>query len=493
MTFWTDLGVDMTSVLQIALPILYWLVVASATFRLIMKRQVVSVTLAWLMVIFLIPFIGVFLYLIIGEIYLGKERAKNADAMKEPFHEWVSDLNAAPRLVLKKASALATPLFDLCRKRLSIPCLMGNELHLLDNATTAMRQVVEDIDEANDSIKMVFYIWHNGGLVDEVKEALIRAQKRGVSCHVMLDSVGSAAFFKSKVPAEMKAVGIDIVEALHVSPIRMFFRRMDLRQHRKIIVIDNSIAYTGSMNMVDPAYFKQGANVGQWIDVMVRMTGPIAAVLNGLHAWDWEIETGQRMLPPHPTQTAVAVSGQNSHAVQLLATGPGFPEDLMNQSLLSAIYAATTEVVITTPYFVPSNSLVEALKVVSFRGVKVRLIVPKHNDSTMVKWASRAFFDELLSAGVRIHQFTGGLLHTKSVLVDNQLSMVGTVNMDMRSLWLNLEVTVAVDDPVFANEVALLQESYLAQSERLDAALWAERPLKKKLLEKLFFIMSPLL
>ncbi len=492
MTFWDDMGVDMGYVLQIMLPIMYWLLVASVTFRLIMKRQVVSVTLAWLMVIFLFPFIGVFLYLIIGEVYLGKERAKNANAMMAPFYHWVSDLNAAP-LVLKQASVIASPLFKLCQQRLSIPCLMGNELHLLDNAETALKSVVSDIDKAEDSIKMVFYIWHNGGLVDEVKEALIRAQARGVDCHIMLDSVGSSAFFKSKVPAQMRAAGIHIIEALHVSPIRMFFRRMDLRQHRKIIVVDNVIAYTGSMNMVDPAYFKQGANVGQWIDVMVRMDGPIAAVLNGLHAWDWEIETGQRMLPPHPTHPAIEVSGHNSHAVQLLATGPGFPEDLMNQSLLSAIYAATTDVVITTPYFVPSGSLVEALKVVSYRGVKVKLIVPKHNDSTMVKWASRAYFDELLAAGVEIHQFTGDLLHTKSVLVDDQLSMVGTVNMDIRSLWLNLEVTIAVDDPLFASEVALLQEGYLNQSERLDVQQWAARPFRKKLLEKLFFIMSPLL
>ena len=169
------------------------------------------------------------------------------------------------------------------------------------------------------------------------------------------------------------------------------------------------------------------------------------------------------------------------------------PDDLIAQSLATVIYAARESIVITSPYFVPSHNIAEALRIAAFRGVDITLILPKNNDSLMVRWASRTFFDDLLEAGVKIYHFEAGLLHTKSILIDNKLALVGTVNMDLRSFLLNFEITIAVEDRNFANEIATLHENYLANSSELNMQEWLNRPFYHRIIERLFFLFSPLL
>jgi cardiolipin synthase len=177
----------------------------------------------------------------------------------------------------------------------------------------------------------------------------------------------------------------------------------------------------------------------------------------------------------------------------VIASGPGFPEEMIHQALLTAVYSAREQLIMTTPYFVPSDDLLHAICTAALRGVEVSIIVPHDNDSMMVRWASRAFFSELLDAGVKIYQFKGGLLHTKSVLVDGQLSLVGTVNLDMRSLWLNFEITLVIDDAGFGNDLACVQDDYVARSQLLDAQEWLKRPFWHRIVERLFYFFSPLL
>jgi cardiolipin synthase len=291
----------------------------------------------------------------------------------------------------------------------------------------------------------------------------------------------------------MRNAGIEVVESLKVNLFRVFLRRMDLRQHRKVVLIDNYIAYTGSMNMVDPRYFKQDAGVGQWIDLMARMEGPVASTMGIVYACDWEIETGKRILPPPPDVNIMPFEQESGHTIQVIASGPGFPEEMIHQALLTAVYSAREQLIMTTPYFVPSDDLLHAICTAALRGVEVSIIVPRDNDSTMVRWASRSFFSELLEAGVNIYQFEDGLLHTKSVLVDGQLSLVGTVNLDMRSLWLNFEITLVIDDDGFGSDLACVQDDYIARSQLLNAKEWQKRPFWHRIVERLFYFFSPLL
>lgn len=480
-------------ILVYIVPVLAWLTIISVTLRLLVKKQSSSATLSWLMLIYLVPIVGVIAYLIFGEVKLGTKRANLFKTLHPKYSQWLAHLSEQSELISVPKNLRYRPLFDLNYHRLGIPCIKGNELHILDTPESIIHSIIEDIQRAQYSINMVFYIWSNKGMVEKVSQALLEAKQRGVEIRILLDSVGSRPFLKSKICRQLREQGIEIVETLHVNLFRMFFSRIDLRQHRKIIVIDNQIAYTGSMNMVDPAFFKQDSKVGNWVDVMVRVNGAVSAVLNSLHAWDWEIETGVELPLFLPNCPIVPIDDNDTHSVQVIATGPAFPDDLAPQSLALAIYAARESIVITSPYFVPSHSIAEALRIAALRGVEVSIILPKKNDSLMVGWASRTFFDDLLAAGVKIYEFNAGLLHTKSVLIDNRLALVGTMNMDLRSFFLNFELAIAVEDRAFANEVAILHESYVANSDLLNSEKWLERPFYNRIIERLFFLFSPLL
>lgn len=469
----------------------YWILVAGVTLRVVLKRRAVSVSLAWLMIIYLIPFVGLIGYVLFGELNLGRKRAERAKEMLAPFTQWFSQLDDCHAHAPEHFGRHIYRIDELCNNRLGLPALSGNTLHLQRTPQEILNSVIDDIESAQHEIRMMFYIWHPGGLADAVGAALIRAAQRGVDVKLLLDSAGSPRFFRSPWLGQMQEAGIDVIQALEVSPWRIFLRRLDLRQHRKIIVIDNTVAYTGSMNMVDPAFFKQDSGVGQWVDIMVRLTGPTVNVLSAIHCWDWEVETGKREFPPLPE--CKLSPDQAQHPVQVVPSGPGMPEHLISQVLTLAINQANESVRITTPYFVPSNDLLETLKMTAQRGIRVELIIPHKNDSLMVQWASRAFYTELMLAGVKIFEFYGGLLHTKSVVIDEQFCLVGTVNMDMRSLWLNFEVTLAVDDEDFTKEMYELQQGYMNQSHPVVLQDWAERPFYYRFLERTFYLFNPLL
>lgn len=487
------MNIKIEHIIPYIIPALIWILTISITLRLLFKKQSVTAMLSWLMVVYIFPGIGIFAYLIFGEINLGKKRLAKLMMIRPKFIDWYKEFNTHESLISGNSPLRYRPLINLVQKRLTIPCVIGNELHVLNNSEDILRCIIQDINLAQQSINMVFYIWQDGGIVDEVEQALINARRRGVPVKILLDSVGSRPFIKSKKINELRSYGVEFVECLHANIFRMFFYRIDLRQHRKIIVIDNHISYTGSMNMVDPRYFKQDAHVGEWVDMMVRMVGPVSSILNSLHACDWELETNQILPVAIPKNIQLSIEEDNSHAVQVLASGPGYCEDLMEQSLSQAIYSARETITITSPYFVPSQEIAEALRVAAYRGVKVELILPKKNDSLMVDWASRTFFDDLLAAGVNIYKFDKGLLHTKSVLIDNRLALVGTMNMDVRSFLLNFEVMILVEDRSFADEIAQLQEGYRSNSIILDYDVWKIRPSYHRIIEKLFFLFSPLL
>ncbi|WP_068713416.1 cardiolipin synthase [Vibrio tritonius] len=470
---------------------IYWLLVAGVTLRVVLKRKAVSVSLSWLMIIYIIPIVGVLCYFLFGELNLGRKRAERAKVMFAPFEQWFRSLMDCQAHNPQGMGAHITKIDELCNHRMGIPALSGNTLTLQNSPSDILNSVIKDIESAQTSIYMVFYIWHPGGLTDAVASALIRAARRGVEVKLLLDSAGSARFFRSHWVNMMREADIHLVEVMHVNVLRIFLNRLDLRQHRKIIVIDEKIAYTGSMNMVDPAYFKQDSGVGQWIDVFVRVTGPTVNVLSAIHAWDWEFETGERRLPAIPECQLDPL--EHHHPIQVVPSGPGMPENLISQVLTLAMHQARKSVCITTPYFVPSADLLATIKMTAQRGVSVDIILPEKNDSYMVQWASRAFYEELMLAGVRIHEFHGGLLHTKSVVIDQKFCLIGTVNIDMRSLWLNFELTLAVDDEQFTKQLYWQQCDYMRQSKTIDAKQWKQRSLGHRFKERLFYLFSPLL
>ena len=281
--------------------------------------------------------------------------------------------------------------------------------------------------------------------------------------------------------------------ALPVGLVRGLLGRTDLRVHRKIVVIDGAVAWTGSMNMVDPRFFKQNAGVGEWVDAMARVEGPAAAQLAAVMLSDWIAEQGDSLEELLHDTGIAAAPPRGTAPVQVMASGPGWSGDGLMQIMLALINGARRELVLTTPYFVPEDALVTALRGAAARGVRVVVILPQRIDSLLVRYASRSFFDDILELGGEIHEFRAGLLHTKSITVDGKVAMFGTANFDMRSLWLNYEVSMLVYDEGFARDLRALQESYLQHSEALVPLAWSKRPMGERLLVSTMRLMSPLL
>ena len=458
---------------------------------IIAVRRPVGVAFAWIFIVMTFPVLGIGLYVLIGERPVGRKLTRKITRMNREYEKITENMRqqyAKDRLGMPfEDRALSL----LAEAKNGSPVVAGNKLELHTNSLEILQCFIDEINAAKKSLHLEFYIWALGGDADRVGEALIAAAKRGVSCKVLLDSLGSSAWFKSKWPARFRNAGIQVTEALPIQVGRFQFRRADLRLHRKIFVVDGSIVWTGSMNMVDPRTFKQDSGVGEWVDAMVRVEGPVAAQFELTFSFDWSVDNPK--ITHFNDRNHPAAPFEGAAIAQELASGPVYRDDILYQVLLSAIIDAREELTITTPYFGPDDGLLQALMASARRGVKVTLIVPKLNDSTLVAWSSKSYYADLLRSGVRIAEFRGGLLHTKSLLVDSRIAVFGSVNFDQRSLRLNFEISLIAYDKDFCAKLNQLVQSYLNESDFIDMTTWAKRPRWHHYLENAAHLTSPLL
>jgi len=461
--------------------------------RVIMRRLSVGESLAWILIVLGFPFLGPLIYMLMGELRLGHRRAHRFIELFPPIQQWLEELPRRHQVDWSRLGVECEPLSKLAQRSLGMPTLPGNQLELIDQWQQVFDRLIEDIDAATDTCHLEFYIWHLGGEVTKISDALVRATQRGVTCRVLVDAMGSRAFLGSEVATSLQAAGVQVQAALPGGLLRMPFVRFDLRMHRKIVVIDGTIAYTGSLNLVDPRYFKQDSGVGQWIDAMVRIQGPAVESLAITFLADWYVESDDSLEHLRETGGANSQPRLGESAVQVLPSGPVYRSDSIEQFLIMAVYAARKELVLTTPYFVPSEALRMALESAARRGVKVILIVPAKVDSLLVRYASQAFKGELLRAGVRVANFDGGLLHTKSVTVDGEISLFGSLNLDPRSFRLNFEISLSIYDSEFTGRLRALQQTYIDQSELIDLETWNSRPLTQRFAENCARLFGPLL
>ncbi|MDD2390542.1 MAG: cardiolipin synthase [Desulfobacterales bacterium] len=466
----------------------HWLIVVGLSLRVIARRLPVGVSLAWLAVVYAVPFAGAGAYLFFGGKRLDRRRITRHAMVQAIVDKAQSQLrhNAA---AAPTAACAAQPLYRQSLGLLGIPALNGNSMRLLCEFNEVFDSLASDIAAAQESCRLAFYIWHDGGRADDIVEALLRAQNRGVHCRILVDAVGSKVFLSKDNVRKLRTSGVEVVKALPPS----FRRRADLRNHRKIVVIDDRVAYTGSQNLVDPRFFKQDAGVGEWVDAVVRLEGPAVALLTNIFEADWSVETGATFEIPIPRSGSEQTNGSGGDLVQVVPSGPVPYPDAIRQLLLTTIYSAHQTLTLTTPYFVPDEAIQTALLSAAARGVEVSIVIPASNDSFLVRHASAANFEDLLKAGVRIALFQNGLLHTKSMVVDGSVTIFGSVNLDMRSFWLNFEVSLFVYGASFAAAIIELQQSYLVQSTLMDAKTWRQRPVRRRFLENFARLAGPLL
>ena len=472
-------------------PIAHTIIVTLFGIHLISARRPVGVAFAWFLIVIMLPLLGIALYILIGERPVGRKLTRKIIHMNQKYEKVTEMMRQQFVADRQKLPVEGRALSLLAESKNGSPVVAGNKIELHTNSLKILQNFIDEINRAKKSLHLEFYIWALGGDADRVCEALIAAAQRGIACRVLLDSLGSKDWFKSQWPKRFRSAGIQVTEALPIQIGRFQFRRADLRLHRKIFVIDGAVVWTGSMNLVDPRTFKQDSGVGEWVDAMVRIEGPVAAQFELTFAFDWSVDDPS--ISNFNDQEPPVSPREGGALAQEFSSGPVYRDDILYQVLLSAIMDAREELTITTPYFGPDDGLIQALMAAAARGVKVTLIVPKLNDSTLVAWSSKSFYEDLMNAGVSIAEFHGGRLHTKSLLIDKRIAIFGSVNFDQRSLRLNFEISLIVYNVDFCAKLERLIESYLEQSDYVDPKVWAKRPTWRRYIENAAHLTSPLL
>ena len=485
---------------------LVWAIVAVGAFAIHLLTVLRAVTrpnrtpasrVAWVAVIMCLPVIGVVAYLLLGETSIGHERVRR-------LHEAEQRLAAPSGAGAEPGDPVAAAVSDLCRSINGFGPTPGNRVVLLGDPAAspaeptldcdrAIKSLIEAIEAATEHVHVSFYIWLDDGNGGRVADAISAAARRGVACRVMVDALGSRDFVRGPRWRQLREAGAHLLAALQDIP-RMGHTavgRVDLRNHRKLVVIDNRIAFCGSQNCADPQ-FRVKARYAPWIDVLLRCEGPVVRQAQHLFLGTWIAETGEDLygLPaaaPEPERYDDGV------VAQMFGTGPTTPGNTMSDSFVSALYAAEHELIITTPYFVPDQALLRAVCAAPRRGVETTLVLPARNDSPLVAAASRSAYPDLLSCGVRLFEYPLGLLHTKSITVDARIALVGSANMDRRSLELNFENNLLVLDPGVTATIRDRQLGYLSQSTVVKAETVEDWPFRARLVNNVIGMASPLL
>jgi len=434
--------------------------------------------IAWVVVILSFPVLGIAAYVLFGETNLGRARV-------ERMHTVLKGLPDVGTASGRRDAALTggfpqryAHLFQLGKSVNGFHPVDGNRARLMPDSNAAIASIVADIDAARDHVHLLFYIWLPDNNGRKVVEALKRAAARGVTCRAMADSLGSRLMIHSAHWREMRKAGVRLAGALSIGNplLRPLKRRIDLRNHRKIVVIDHAVTYCGSQNCADPE-FRIKAKYAPWVDAMMRFEGPVALQNQYLFAADWGAETGEDLghLLSHPSDPL-----PEGFPAQVIGTGPTVRYSAMPEMFETLMYAARRELVISTPYYVPDEAMQAALCASARRGVDTIVIFPARNDSWIVQAASRSYYEELLAAGVRIFEYQGGLLHTKSLTIDGEVTLIGSANLDRRSFELNYENNILFYDPTLTSDVRQRQASYIGQSDpvtrdTVDSWSWRRR------------------
>lgn len=448
--------------------------------------------IAWVVVVAVLPLLGILAYLFLGETSIGRrrtQRMREVAARLPPFPQ--------PDAADAASTECAIPerwqhLFQLGRSISGMDPIGGNTARLMRDSNATIDAMVADIDAATDHVHLLFYIWLPDRNGTQVVEALKRAAGRGVTCRAMADALGSRTMMRSAHWQAMRAAGVRVAAALPLGHplLRPFQGRIDLRNHRKIVVIDGRITYCGSQNCADPEFLVK-AKFAPWVDAVMRFEGPIAAQNQFLFASDWMSYVDEDLGPVlHAPLPAAAPGGIPA---QVIGTGPTVRYSAMPEVFEALLFAARRHIVITTPYFVPGDALLSALCTAAYRGIQVDIVFPARNDSWIVGAASRSYYADLLAAGVRIHEYQGGLLHTKSVTLDGEVSLIGSANMDRRSFDLNYENNILFCDAALTAALGERQRDYLAQSRPITAEAVAAWPLSRRLWNNLIATLGPVL
>jgi cardiolipin synthase len=432
---------------------------------------------SWLLLIFFLPIPGLLLFWAIGSPTFPAWRVERFKRMRSFLREVAARLHARGDLVDR-----GNPVTDLAERLGYLPAVSGNALELLDDYDATIERLIADIEAAKRHVRIVTYIFADDEVGCRVIAALGRAMRRGVACHVLVDSIGSYRWIRGTLRL-LQEQGVPARSALPFRPFRHRTRR-DMRNHRKLFLIDGEIGYAGSQNIICRDFRPGVVNR----ELVARVTGPAVAEMTAVFLTDWYLET-EELLEAEPAIPERA----GKCRMQVLPSGADYPLEGFQTLLTWQVDRAQKEVVLVTPYFVPDDSLVSALSTAVLRGVDVRVVVSEVVDQPLVNLAQSSYYDQLMSSGVHIHRYRDFLLHAKAVRIDDELGVIGSSNVDIRSFQLNEEVSLLLIDGPSLARLREMQEGYIAGSDELSLEEWRRRSPLRKLAEGGARLVGPLL
>ncbi|MEO6870294.1 MAG: cardiolipin synthase [Ginsengibacter sp.] len=476
--------------------VFYLVILVAVCFRIIMDTRSTTKSLAYLLIAIFIPFAGMIFYFFFGinyrkNIMYSKKLVQNdglAQRLKKHLYKYSELTYNENRAALQTNKELAYLLLNDGGS----PLTANNDVKILVNGENKFPEVLKVLKSAKNHIHIEYYIFEDDEIGRAIEAILIEKAKEEVIVRFIYDDFGSSSIRKKLVP-RLKANGVQVFPFLKVYFIA-FANRLNYRNHRKIIVVDGCTAFVGGINVSDKYINHPGDKKLFWRDTHMRIDGPGVHYLQYLFLCDWNFCSEERLLPDESTfpQDNKLITSENK-IVQIAASGPDSERPTILFSILQAINLATKEILITSPYFIPGESLSDALVIASLSGVTVKLLVPGISDSFLVNFAARSYYNELLKAGVEIYQYQKGFVHAKTFVSDETIAMIGTANMDFRSFDLNFEVNAIVYDQEIASQLSGIFYEDIKYAEKLDAAAWNNRPRIKQLFEKTARLVSPLL
>ncbi len=460
------------------------------------KRRKPTAAMAWLLAIVVLPYVGVILYLLIGNFRLPKKRRDEQARINALITERVAGRN-------EPAEAAEWPrwfqrVVDENLNLTALPAVGGNSATLLGDYNGSINAMAAEIDTATTFVHVEFFIVAWDDTTREFFAAMERAVARGVSVRLLADHVSSKRIARSKETfAELDRIGVKWEWMLPVMPFKGKYQRPDLRNHRKIVVVDGRVAFMGSQNLIDrtydsPSHIKRGL---KWQELVARVTGPVVASINAVFLSDWLIETGESLLQTEhvPAADLPRNTPPDELVCQVVPSGPGYPTENNLRLFLSLIYGATEKVILTSPYFVPDEAMVYAITSACQRGLEVQLFVSEIGDQGLVYHAQRSYYEDLLEAGVRIFLYPAPyILHSKHFSIDDDIAVIGSSNMDIRSFSLNMEVMLLVRGESFVAQMREVEQGYRDAGRELTLEQWRNEPAKATFLDGLARLTSAL-
>lgn len=479
----------------LVIEIVYVLIILLVCMRIIYDTTSTTKTLAYVLLVVFIPVAGILVYFSFGINYRKRKMYTKRIFDKDLEQQLSGEIRESARRVfedrpggISRFSSLA----QLVANQSFSPVTDCNEVSLLINGEQKFPEVMRSLEAARDHIHLEYYIFEPDTVGRAIIDVLIRKASEGVKIRFIYDDFGSRRIRKKEVK-RMREAGIEVYPFYKILLVALA-NRMNYRNHRKIIIIDGITAFTGGINVCDK-YVNDPAKPKKlfWRDTHLKISGPSVQSLQYIFMGDWNYCSGQKLIPDRKFFPRPDSETPGSKCVQVVSSGPDSDTPLILHSLCGAISLSTAEVLITSPYFIPEDTVMDTLMIAAYSGISVKLLVPGKSDSLLVNLANHSNFGRLLKAGIEIYTYQKGFDHAKTMVADSGLAVVGTANMDQRSFDLNFEVNVMVYDPETNGQLREAFYRDLLDAEKIDPVAWENRPKHIRLIEKIVGLVSPLM